>query len=153
MWTHRLSHMLVLLSVMKAMLEKQKQRMQGHLCGCWLCRSCSDRGECGGLMEGGCVGVTERRRVKAGVGPGLESRHMTQGSREVPPVKALRCSPGNNNHFLLFPPSFLFSPDFPLLIFFSLSYCLSFSHFEFCLHSTLDDIKYDLFIANEFLNQ
>lgn len=57
--------------------EKQKWKTQGRVCGCWPCRSRSDRGGCDGnigskpgwtsmTLEGGCVDVSQGRRRRQG---------------------------------------------------------------------------------------
>lgn len=132
------------LGVVEGTPQKQKWRMQGHLCGRCLCRSSSDSGGCDGLRE---------RGWRQGWELGWRMGTWPKGSTEVSRVKDFQ-PPTRKQKSLPFisPLSFLFFPGFPLFIFFSLSHCLLFHTFD-CLHSTLDDLKYNLLIANEFLNQ
>lgn len=117
------------LGAMKTMSEKQKCKTQGHACGCWPCRSSSDRGRCDGLIgskpsvywllwkKDVWVPIREGGRRQRG---SWAEEGEDGGSMEGLQVKTFRlsCPPGNSRHFLLFT-SFLFL-SLPFIHFLSL---------------------------------
>lgn len=92
------------------------------------------------------------RAVKSGVGAGLENRHMTHVFHGGFTCQRHSAAHQETEVLAYFPPlSFLPRSPPPTLFIYSLSRPFSFT--LFFLSSTFDDLKYDLFTANEFLSQ